>query len=372
MRIFDKALCAFLFLSPIFLFKTIVPSTAKAMFFIVSTFVLFALSLNIESKRKFKNKWLGVIVLLALLRTFFNGGVDDGIQWFNFWMSFAGFIYVFCGALLFKTVYCYADSNIKKYMVPIVIVCSLNAILAVSQAFGLDFLWKYSYSLCGFMEAKNQLGQYSAMAIPMVYLIHPLLVFIPLITLFMAPSYSSLICFIVIMFIFLGFSRLNRKVYSLMVLIFLLVIAINFSSLHSKASYKPTIWQKTLHSALKRPYLGHGYRSFNDEVVGIKDTIGGFNMTRSQNDYLHTFQELGFPILIAVGMFLLGLWNKIRAIKNKKRILYCLSFSIAVILLNMFFQPVIRYASISGTFIVLLSFLFIYAEGINDKNTDSK
>ncbi len=363
MRIFDKALCAFLFLSPIFLFKTIVPSTAKAMFFVVATFVLFALSLSIEPKRKLKNKWLGIIVLLALLRTFFDGGVDDGIEWFNFWMSFAGFIYILCGALLFYVVYSYADSNIKKYLVPIVVVCALNAILAISQAFGIDFMWKYSYGICGFMEAKNQLGQYSAMVAPLVFFVHPALVIIPLITLLMCPSFSSLICFMVVLFIFMGFSRAPKIPYICMILICLSIALLNYPFLRSQASYKPQIWARTLQVALQRPYLGHGYRTFDEKVVKMKgDTIGAFSTFRSQNDYLHTAQELGFPILIATGMFLLCLWKKIRAIKNKKRVLYCLGFSVSVILLNMFFQPVIRYASISGTFIVLLAFLFIKGE----------
>lgn len=127
------------------------------------------------------------------------------------------------------------------------------------------------------------------------------------------------------------------------------------------------MWKKTLKVALQKPYLGHGYRSFTDVVVqkGVKASLGGTEFGRCHNDPLHTSQEMGFPAMIFIGGFFLALWKKFQAKQNKDKLTYFLAISILIVLVNMCGQTFCRYASVMGTWIILLAFLSIKLEGDN-------
>jgi len=131
------------------------------------------------------------------------------------------------------------------------------------------------------------------------------------------------------------------------------------------------MWEKTLRAVTQRPYIGWGYRSFTEAVVqpGAKASIGGVEYSRPHNDYLHTAQELGIPVVIFIGGFFGMLWKKFRARQNKDRLTYILAASALIALINMSGQTFIRYASVAGTFIILLAFLAIKIEGGKDAYT---
>ena len=354
-KIFDFALRTFLFLSPLFFFREFKLSFARGLFFILGTFALFAISLGCEQKRKFSNIWMSLFLLLAFARMFFDNGFGSG-EWFNFWLACANFIYVFCGVLLFYVVYCYVD-DIKSYFRPIVYVCILNFMLTLAQIFKQDFMWQHAPSVCGFMENSSQLGQYSAFALPILVYLNPFFVAMPLFTLIASKSISPILASIIGMAAFGVLYRVNKAMMAgIGGVLLVLVVFLNFNYISTKWQCRPIMWQKTLKVALQKPYLGWGYGSFQEKVTNVKgQSLGGVEYSRPHNDYLHTAQEMGFPIVIVIGMFFINLFRKFLAVKNKDKLTLCLASVVIIVLVNMSGQTLIRYASISGTFIVLLA-----------------
>lgn len=363
--LFNLALKAFLLLSPIFLFRDYQTSFARGMFFVFGSFALFGISLALEHKRRFSNYWLALFLLWALIRVFVGGDFGNTAnEWFNFWLSSAEFIYVFAGVLLFYTVYCHAESP-KNYLTPILIVCGMNFVLVIAQLSGHDFLWKHAPSVCGFFGISSQLGQYSALSIPVLFFINPYLAIIPLTTLFAAKSISAILAVFVGAILFSWHKRLKWLTYIIVVLMLMLGIA-NYKYIAAKWQCRPVMWKKTLKAIMKKPYLGHGYRSFTEVVVqpNAVAVVGGNEYSRPHNDSLHTIQEMGFPAMIFIGGFFLSLWRKFKAKQDKDKLTYFLATSILITLVNGCGQTEIRYASIAGIFIILLAFLHIKLEEV--------
>jgi len=355
-KVFNLALKIFLFLSPIFFFKQFQLSLARGLFFILGTFVLFGISLSLEPKRKFSNIWLSLFLLLALIRIFFNNDFGNPqAEWFNFWMSCANFIYVFCGVLLFYVVYCYADES-KEYLKSIVWVCAINSLLTFAQIFKGDFMWQHTLSICGFMENSSQLGQYSAMSLPILSYINPFLAGLALFTLIASRSVSPILASVVGVAFLGSFKGIRVRIKAGIGILLVLIGLLNFGYISRKFQCRPVMWQKTLKVALQKPYLGWGYGSFKEKVTKVKaiGSLGGMEYSRPHNDYLHTAQELGFPIVIVAGLFFVGLYKKFK-LASKNELTLCLATSIIVVLVNMNGQTLIRYASVAGTFIILLA-----------------
>lgn len=371
-RLFNLTLKVFLFLSPIFFFRIYNVNLARGMFFLFGSFTLFGISLANEPKRKLSNPWLALILLAGLLRVFVNNDFGNfASEWLNFWFSSAGFIYLFAGILLFHTVYCHTE-NIKQYLTPILAVCILNFVLVIAQITGHDFMWAKAPSLSGFMSISSQLGQYSALSIPLVFLINPYLAIIPLTTLFMAKSVSAILalCIGLIFYSTIDWkahtTRWQRQAIWAFLTATLLLGIYNYQYILSRWQCRPVMWEKTARVVLQRPYLGHGYQSFNETVVhSVKSfMIGDREFSRAHNDLLHTAQELGIPIaLFIVGLFI-GLWKKFKVAK-KDASTYLLATSVLIVLINMCGQTLIRYAEIAGTFIVVLALLCIKLEEQN-------
>jgi len=356
-QIFDFVLKVFLFLSSLFLFKDYLPSFARSLFFICGTFVLYGVSLSCEPRRKFSNIWVSLFFLLAFIPIFFNTGE---FEFFDFWGSMYGFLYILCGIILFKTVYCHSG-DVVKYIKPILAVCVLNLILVSCQMFGYDFLWRSTSPfnpICGFFESPSQLGQYSAMSIPILFCLSPILAIIPLLTLILSKSVTPMVA-LFIGSLFYAFYSGKKKIILLIVPVIVIASIFCHSYIAMKWYTRPIMWKQTLHAALQKPFIGHGYQSFNHVVIGNVDRAGGIVNATAFNDYFQTALELGFPILIVVGMFLIGMFKKF---KNKDILTVCLATSIVIVLVNMFGQSLIRHASISGTFIVLLALFYARIE----------
>ncbi len=368
--VFNFALKVFLFLSPIFYFGAYKLSYTQGMFFVFGSFVLFGISLGKQPKRSFSNPWMALFLLWALIRVFATGDFgNNSSEWFNFWLSTAGFIYILAGVLLFHTIYCHAE-NPRNYLTPILIVCSMNLVLVIAQLIGHDFMWTHTRSIGGFIGISSQLGQYSAMSIPIVAFINPWLAIIPLLTLFASNSASSILATFIIIGAFLILKGANKKIVAGVVALLVIWLAFNFTPIMAKFQCRPVMWEKTLKVALQRPYLGHGYKSFHKEVVGAKTicSVGGLEYARPHNDYLHTMQELGAPMVIFIGGFFAGLWRMFRAKEDKDKLTYLLAASVLIVLVNSCAQTLFRYASISGTFIVMLAFLSIKVEVENGRH----
>ncbi len=370
-KVFNLALKIFLFLSPIFFFRDYQLSMARGLFFVTGSFALFGISLGLTPKREFSNVWISAFLLLALIRAFIGNDIGDG-EWFNFWMNFAGFIYVLAGVLLFYVVYVYTE-NIKQYFTPIVCVCILNFILVFAQFINYDFMWLqtgYDTKYCGFIGLASQLGQYSAMSFPIMFFIHPLLSIIPLFTLLLSKSISSLIA-LTVGACFMSW-QYKKRIYIVLIIIAVALLSVfNFKYIKTKYYARPEVWKSTLNLALKKPYLGWGYRSYTREITSDKlvDKIGNREVQRPQNDWLHTAQELGFPIVVCVAMFFFGLFKKFKSLgRGKDKLIVCLATPIVIVLVNMSGQSLIRYSSVASTFIVLLALFCIRIDSKEDNN----
>jgi len=361
-KIFDNSLKIFLLLSPLFIFKNYQVSLARSLFFVSGSLILFILSMNLSPKRVLKDLWFMIFILFMFLRVFLNGGLEHS-EWFNFWYSMAGFFYVLCGALLFKTVYCYVD-NIKQYFKPILIVCIINLILVLSQYFGHDLLWEhtvYFNPIYGSFDMPQQLGQYSAISIPILLYINPILTIIPLTCLILTKEVSAFVA-LFLGVLFYSFYKNKKFIIPILIIIFTFLLFKNLNYVLSKWYTRPIIWEHTVRAILQKPFLGWGYRSFNDIVIGEYSIIGDHQNPGAFNDYLHTAQEFGIPILLIILMFFKKCFLKFKNIYGKSELLICLASSIFIGLINMCGQGMIRYASVSGTFIILLAFFCIQAE----------
>lgn len=314
----------------------------------------------LEPKRKFNNPWLALFLLWALIRVFITEGVGDFVgQWFNFWLSSAGFIYVFAGILLFYTVYCHAEDP-SNYLTPILIVCVMNFILVIAQMLGHDFVWKHAPSICGFFAISSQLGQYSAMSLPVLAFISPWLAIIPIVTLYLSNSISSIVALSVGVIFWSWQKRIKWAL--LLLIIPLLIGCFNYRFIVSKLQHRLVTWEKILKVSLKKPYVGYGYRSF-DEVIVQKQ------YNRPHNDPIHTIQEMGFPAMIFIGGFFVGLWKKFKTKQDKDKLTYLLATSVLISVANMCGQSLIRYASIAGTFIIMLAFLSIKIKEVKNNGS---
>jgi len=361
---FDKVLKIFLLLSPIFVFKDYKVGMARGMFFIIGIFVLFAIGLISEQKRKLKIWHITAFLLLALVRVFFDGVPSQ--EWFNFWFSCGNFIYVFCGVLLFYLVVCYSG-DAKQFLIPILAVSIINLIVTSFQLFDINLVWKHSYVINGMMESHSQLGQYSAMALPLMFFVHPLLAVVPTVTLLLSKSVSPIFsCFLGLCFLSYSFKK-----WIVLALIILVGMGLFLSNYHYvKAKFtcsRPQVWTDMVKEIFKRPFLGHGYSTFTEKVLKVKKNVMGRNETRrAHNDYAHLALELGAPIVIIFCMFIYNIFKKFFFKKDKNRLTYCLSASVLIILINMSGQTTLRYASIAGTWIVLLALLCVRLEGNYD------
>lgn len=365
-KLFDLCLKAFLFLSPLFFFKTQYLSFARGMFFMLGAFALYGISLMCEQKRTCRSLWLSLFLTAAFVRIFFGEAIcDPRAEWFNFWLSCAEFMYVLCGVLLFRTVYCYAD-NIKQYFKPVAAVCAVNCLLAVSQFIGWDFMWTHASAINGFMETPSQLGQYSAMSLPVLVYLHPVLAVLPVVCLLLARSVSPILAAFIGMAVMMYACAVKRIWLILLSLAFVAFIGFNAEYIKSKFACRPIMWRETIKVALQKPYLGWGYRSFNEKVrgVGAKGALGGTEFSRAHNDYAHTAQETGFPILGLFILFIINVFRKFMRVVRDDLVL-ALFGAVFIPLIIMGGQTFIRYASVAGTFIVLSALFCVKVEACN-------
>lgn len=340
------------------------------MFFIFGTFALFGISLLNTPSRKFDFPWLGVFLLWCLAMVFTNKAPEPKQEeWFNFWLSAGHFIYVFSAVLLFYTVYCHAQ-DVKSYFAPIVIVCLMNIILSIAQLIGFDFMWQNANETCGFIGTGTQLAQYSSLTLPIVMVISPYLAGVSFGFIILSGSLTPMLA-VLGGWAFLCWHRGRKRLVLVPLVLALAFAGANHRQLLADGANRLGIWKTTLKATLEKPYLGGGYGSFQETITEDKllDATGYRNLSRAQNDYLHTAQELGIPAVIFIGAFFLSLYRKFKARKNKPYLDYFLAASIIIGLINMSGQTFIRFASLAGTFIVLLALLSAQITEVENAST---
>jgi len=368
-KIFDTALKIYLFLSPVFFFRDYRPSFAGGLFFLLGALALYCVSLLTAPRRILPSPWAGAFVLWCLVRVFYGDFIGSG-EWYNFWLSSAGFMYVFAGVLLYRTVYCHAH-DIGQYFKPIVIICWLNMFMVILQCMGIDFMWAHvcSFSKSGFMAHPTQLAQYTAMVMPIVFITVPWLCLGLLFVMAVLKSSTPFIALAVGAVYYARETGAKRW-----------VLAVLGAAL-ALAAYKweYLLWKLTttgirarvaldgLRAVCQRPYMGWGYGSFYNQVIDPMKTVsaqtGLAAPIQANCDYLHTAVELGIPALIIAGLFFGGIAKKLRG--RLERVTIALASSVVITLVVMLNQTAIRYGSIAGTFVVLLALLSVRLEDVN-------
>jgi hypothetical protein len=112
---------------------------------------------------------------------------------------------ILCGFLLYYLVKVYTK-NYKKLLWIILVVAFLNTIFALLQNFGIYLIYNPTGRNDGLMCLSTHLGIYQAVALPIAYSIHPLLVVIPAIGIWLSKSITA----IIIMFVFFGIYFKNK------------------------------------------------------------------------------------------------------------------------------------------------------------------
>lgn len=356
--IFEFCLKIFLFLSPIFYFGDLQGSFAQSLFFIFGSFGLFCFTLILKPRRQLRNIWIFLFLFWSFLTIFLHGVEIDKISrlaWPIFAISSDGFLYILAGFLLFKIAFCHVRKP-ERFLIPILLVCIFNLILAILQTNGIDIVYTYRNSICGRMGISSQLGSYSAMTLPIVSFINPFLAVIPLTCLFLAKSFTPIFaCF----FGFLYFFKIRKLQYD-NIIILLLIISIgiysicNWNGIAARFLARLPTWKQLSKAILQKPVIGWGWKSYLEVVPNLGLPV----LERPHQDFGHLALEAGFPILIFLGGYFIGLWRRFKnVVKDGPSLL--LGTSILIILFTMSAQTTARYANIMGTWILLLAFLEI-------------
>lgn len=360
--IFEFCLKLFLFLSPIFYFGDLKGSFAQSLFFIFASILLFSISLALKPRRHFSNLWISLFLIWSILSIFFHGaeiGKMSKLAWPIFAISSDGVLYILAGFLLFKTVFEHVRFP-ERFLMPLILVCFLNLVFVILQTKGIDLIYTYRYSNCGLMGISSQLGSYSAMALPLLLFLHPILVVLPVLSLFFAKSFSPIFAVIIGFICFNLVNPFCRKCWKGKIQIFLLILlllSISFfywDQISARWIARLATWQQLVKATFQRPFIGWGWRSYLDVVPQLGKPV----LERPHQDWGHLASEVGIIGIIFIGGYLKNLWQRFDKI-IKDRLTWLLVTSVFIILINMSVQTTIRYANIAGTFIILLAFLEI-------------
>jgi O-antigen ligase len=241
--------------------------------------------------------------------------------------------------------------------------------MVIMQLLEHNILWLNPVGITGCFSTVNQLSQYSAMALPIAYFLHPLLAVIPLFTLIVSGSFieqtPSGYMAVFVGFIFLAIMRkIKKRDMVIFVLVFIVGLLLTYK--HTIAQLipwftisRPVSWKTAISYILKKPWLGYGYQSYTEVVKTKVMSLGYYDASANPgSDWLHNIFEFGLPVFIFVIAFFKGLWGKFYN-NEQERITYFLVASVIIGLSNMLWQNMIRCAAPGGTFIVLLALLCI-------------
>jgi hypothetical protein len=358
---FNIALGIFLFLSPIFFIPfagqarlngiigalqfyqfgslSLKSGIIQLQFFQYGILFLFMVALMQNSIRSFKNRDIAFLLGLCMLSVIFHP------------KTVSVFTPVFLGFLLYYLTVKYTK-DIRPFMYIIFSVSVLNTLFAILQFFNIHLLYNPA-SIHGAMFSPSHLGSYQALALPISYSIHPLLVFIPLTGLVLSKSATPLLAGAIGM-VYL----LHRKKGKFIILgIISLGIIGNFHNILYKLALRLNLWRLALLDIIKRPLLGYGIDTFSKTIP----PQGTWQWT--YNEFLGVAFSIGLLSWIFIYRFLR---NKFSGISQGLERTICASCLIATIIFMG--QPALHFARLAGTIIILFAFWEILKGGNNNED----
>jgi len=178
---------------------------------------------------------------------------------------------------------------------------NINTIFSILQFFNIHLIYTPTDNIIGLMGYKTQLGIYQALALPICFVIHPLLSIVPLVGLILSKSATAILPAILGMYYLLR-KRLRIQSIPVLLSIFTIITLIFLKSFH-KFSLRFEVWTETIKMILKDPFYGYGIGNFN-YIQHLK-----YNINISYQDpyslYLQVFYSLGILGGIAFLFFIL-------------------------------------------------------------------
>ena len=352
---FDKALYTFATIVPIFLLSSWNLNMVQGMAFVYGTLALLGISFGCDKKRDYKDKKLGIILLLALLSVFIHSfsyslGHDITGAFINFCIMSEGFIFVFAGCLLFWLIIHYKHKFNILY--PILIISILNLFFVITQVCGLKLIW-IDPNIKGVMGTPSQLAVFSALSIPILYKRSKYLIAIPIVGLFFSHSYTGLCAlFLVIAWYLINIFAVDRSAWIKAYIKFwswieagVLFFLLNFKALIIRFSVRLETWGIAVGEILKSPVFGHGFDNTLSGNMVISYKAGGW--TFRHNDLLNITKDLGLVFSVVLVLFIINILRK-----SKVDEIY---LAMLIILVSCLFQTSLYFPRIAIFLIVLLA-----------------
>ena len=292
-------------------------------FFQYGAVFLFLAALFDKPKRKFDNKYLGLLFGIYVWSVFSNPKTME-----NFFTILAGFA-------IYYLVSIYASRK-KMFFWIIFSVATLNTIFAVLQYFDINLIYWRKDDIVGLMSYKTHLGIYQAIAIPITYSLNPFLALIPAVGLFLSKSATSILAMIIGM-IYLLRLKLKHIIFPLIVL----VIAGLQHNLVSRFLIRWVAWKEAFSLIIKNIW-GYGVGTF-------KFIHDGVQYNDPYNLYLGITHALGIAGLIAIILFIR---NSLYKNCSRELITACL-----ILVVIGFGYSFLDYARLAGTAVVLFALL---------------
>jgi len=341
---FNFALALFLLLSPILVipfngfiaqfqwyqFGYFKPSVSllQILFLQYGTLLLFVLALFSKVKRKFDNKYLGLLFLAYFLSLF------------NHPKTIVNLSMIIPGFILYYLTVSYSGKKKLFYWV-IFLVSALNTIFAILQFFNIHLIYFPKDEIVGLMNYKTQLGIYQALAIPIAYSLNPLLALIPTLGLLLSKSSTAIVS------AFVGLAYLFRlKLKQLYIPLGILIIYSIQHSLAHKFYLRWVVWKETL-SLIIKDISGYGAGTFNYVSKSIDNVPIKFDEPYSI--YLGVTYALGILGLAALIFFIK---DSFRGVISRELVSACLILAVAGLGYSLFDYP-----RLAGTTVILFGLL---------------
>ena len=344
--LFDKALYSFALLSPICFWIPWDLNMFQRLCFVFAVFTLWGVSFLSQRQREADHKFLGGIVLWAIISSIthivlINTG-SIATDYICFGILSEGLLFILCGCLLFYLVSVYSKNFNIAY--PLLIISILNLFFAFTQKIGINLIWSNVPTIGGLMGTQSQLTVFSAMSIPILgHLWYPLAL-IPVISMFLAYSYTGILALFLAVTFYLYQTKQIVRLLTWMA-VGLLFVIFNFHQLWIKLLIRLDLWWTALKEIAHSPIFGRGFdNTFSNNMIYSNVDLG---WTFRHNDYLNIAVNLGLPFL---ALIIIGVWK----IMKKSKLNY-LSVAILTLLIASCFQTSLYFVRIAGTGIILLA-----------------
>ena len=269
----------------------------RGVYFTFFSIFLIILSQCCKQFRTVKSPWITLLLLWSFISVFIHSwGITTGsvvYKWVNFCLMSEGFIYIFFGVLLFKTIAEYGRNLRLLYIIlPIALYPTIKFMLQGGQV----------SIIMAFMVATVI---YLIMTKRTKYVLIPIGLFI------LSGFFGQF-----------GGNKLNL-----------------YQWMSMKFAARPYVWIELSRQVLEHPFVGSGFnKSLSpDNMVWVRE-IGHvvYGWLWRQNDYLSITAFLGLPIIFPIVMVLKGLFNRFRRFSF---VLPFLAFCICSFFQITMFQP---------------------------------